>query len=142
MAFRVEDLGPLAYGGTTELAKWYDDQRIADGKITSKDVMKKFETWTFLGIGGAAAAMSAFGMQRQWETWQERIAAGFLYGIPGFVRNVVDAMGNGTTASRLNAVQEAQRILQQKQAAARQLGAGQTDRSYQQEFESVAPHAF
>lgn len=142
MAFRVEDLGPLAFGGVVELSKWYDDQRITDGKITDKDVMKKFSTWTFLGLGGVAAVTSAFGVMRQWESWQERIAAGFLYGIPGFVRKVVDAMGNTPTSSRLNAVQEAQRILQQGQAA-KQLAEGQvTHRSYQQEFESVSPHAF
>lgn len=141
---RMQDLGEIGYGGVVTLTEWWDDKRIEEGKIAQKDIWKKASFWSYLGIGLPAILMSAFGWWRGMETWAEHISHGFLYDMPRFLRNVVKAMGTesrGRTNS--DAVRQAQEILRRRSAQPQQLGAGtRTSRSYQQEFESVAPHAF
>lgn len=132
MAIRVENLGAVAYGGLVTASNWWDGQRMADGKITDKDFFKKLETYTYLGVGGVATVMSAFGTWRRQEQWLENISIGFMYGLPQWLVNVIQSMGG--TASKSVAVREAQRILN---ASGRQLPAGQTARTYQQEFRKV-----
>lgn len=142
MALKAEALGPLAYGGLVVGANQWDKKRIADGALLEADVFKKFSTWTYLVLGGGATAMSAFGMMRQFESWTEAISHGFIYGFPAFITDMIGAMTTGgTTQSKKAAIAEAQRIMRTH----RQLGPGagrEASRSYQQEFEIVAPHAF
>lgn len=139
---RVEDIGELAFGGLVTATEWYDKQRIDDGKLTEKDILKKFSTYAYLIPGGAATIMSAFGVWRGMERWNEHISHGFMYDFPRFLKNVVTAMRQGGGAgARAQSVREANRIIQETQR--QQLTGGRTtDRSYQREFESVAPHAF
>jgi hypothetical protein len=141
----MQDVGELAYGGLVVAGEWYDDKRIDEGKITKKDILKKASFYAYLIPGSIATLTSAFGWWKAVKPWDEHISHGFIYDFPRFVKNMVDAMGEPTNrgAGDSAAVIEAQRILTaKKQAASRQLGAGRgTDRSYQQEFESVAPFA-
>ena len=133
MAIRVENLGAVAFGGLVTASNWFDEQRMADGKLTDKDFFKKWGTYTYLGVGGAATIMSAFGTWRRQERWLENVSIGFMYGLPQWLVDVIQSMGG--TASKSAAVREAQRILS---ASGRQLGPGsQTARTYQQEFRQV-----
>ncbi len=130
MAIRVEDMGELAYGGLVTASKWWDAQRMVDGKLTDKDILKKFSTYAYLVPGGAATIMSAFGTWRRYETWLEHVSHGFMYDFPGWLVNVIQSMQG--TSSRSAAVREAQRILAGN--TSRELGSEQTSRSYQPEF--------
>ncbi len=143
MAIVVEDIGALSYGGLVTAANWWDEQRVARGELASSDILKKLGTWAYLIPGGGATIMSAFGVWRQQESWLEKVQTGFIYDFPRFLRSVVTSMqGNGGTAASA-AVREANRIMKSRTSSTRQLAAGRvTDRSYQQEFQSVAPHAF
>lgn len=133
---RVEDLGELAYGGiVTGLAKW-DASRMLKGQLTSKDILKKAETWGYVvpGIAAVAAAAMDFGGNRM-NAWTERIAHGFIYDFPRFVVGVMDSLK--TTATTSNAVAEAQRIVNE-QARQRALAAGNPiNRSTVPTFEKV-----
>ncbi|MBU0778375.1 hypothetical protein KKF82_08970 [Patescibacteria group bacterium] len=127
MAIRVEDLGELAYGGLVTGAKFMDTNRIADGKLTNGEILKKFETYAYLVPGLGSVIASAFGMMKRQETWLEHISHGFMYGFPGWLTEVVQSMQAGGAGSA--AVREAQRIINRTQ-----LPAGKTARSYQPEF--------
>jgi len=85
----MQDFGEIAYGGAVTLTEWWDDRRIADGKIGQTDLWKKASFYTYLGIGLPATLMSAFGWWRQMEKWTEHISHGFLYDMPRFIYNVV-----------------------------------------------------
>lgn len=136
---KMQDLGELGYGGLVTLTQWWDDKRIADGKITEKDVLKKASFYGYLIPGGLCTLTSAFGWVRVLKPWDEHISHGFIYDFPRFIKNIVGAMRE-TSTTQSSAVREAQRVLREKQKA---LGAGrETSRTYQPEFESVAPHAF
>jgi hypothetical protein len=128
VAIKVQDIGEMAYGGVVTGAKFWDEQRMKDGKLTSNEVLKKFETYAYLVPGGAATIMSAFGMMRRQEQWLEHISHGFLYAFPGWLVDVVQSMQGTSSASA--AVREAQRIVATNKA----LNAGRTARSYQPEF--------
>ncbi len=130
MAIRVEDMGELAYGGLVTASKWWDAQRMADGKLTEKDIHKKISTYAYLIPGGVATIMSAFGSMRRYEVWLEHVSHGFMYDFPGWLTNVIQSMQR--TSSRSAAVREAQRILAGNTSGL--LGAGDTGRSYQPEF--------
>jgi hypothetical protein len=132
VAIRVENLGAVAYGGLVAASKWWDEQRMADGKLTDKDFFKKMGTYSYLGVGLTSTIMSAFGTWRRQEAWLENVSIGFMYGLPQWLVDVIQSMGG--TASKSAAVREAQRILS---ASGRQLPAGQTGRTYQQEFRKV-----
>lgn len=141
---RMQDFGEIAFGGVVTLTEWWDDKRIDEGKIASNEVWKKASFWTYLGIGLTATLMSAMGWWKRQELWTEHISHGFLYDVPRFIYGVVKSMGAtaGRGGSKSAAVREAQEIIARGQAA-RQLGAGRrVGRSYQPEFEQVAPHAF
>ncbi|MCK5235860.1 MAG: hypothetical protein KAR06_02650 [Deltaproteobacteria bacterium] len=137
MSIVVEDLGEIAYGGLVQAAGWWDEKRIADGALTSRDILKKFETWAYLLPGGGATIMSAFGVWQRQETWLEHISHGFMYDFPRFLRTVVTSMqGGGGTASK--AVAEAQRLVRQGATAKHLSAAGRaTQRSYEPEFNTV-----
>jgi len=144
---RMQDFGEIAYGGAVTVTEWWDDKRIEDGKIANKDIFKKASFWTYLGIGLPTTLMSAMGWWRRQEVWLEHISHGFLYDMPRFIYNVVQAMGTESRRrSGSDAIRQAQDILARKQgtpASVPQLAAStRTQRSYQQEFETVAPHAF
>jgi len=129
---RIEDFGEVAYGGAVTLSEWWDSKRIEEGKIGTKDVLKKASFYTYLGVGLVATLMSVFGWQRQWERWTEKVSTGFFYDLPRFAYNLSKTMSSAgrNRPSGSAAVREAQRILQQ-----RQLPEGQTtQRSYQPEF--------
>jgi hypothetical protein len=139
---RIEDIGEIAYGGAVTLAEWWDNKRIAAGTITSKDVIKKASFYTYFGIGLVATLASAFGWMNKAAVWEERLATGFLYDLPRVGYNLAKAMsataGRGGSGSAV--VEEAQRILREKQMATNRLladKAGATGRSYQLEMESA-----
>lgn len=135
MAMRMQDIGELAYGGLVEATAWWDRKRVDEGTITEKEMLKKFSTWAYVVPGGLATIFSAFGVWRGMELWNEHLSHGFIYGFPGFIVKIVDAVREGGASS--SAVQEAQRILREK-SAERQLVAGRgTGRSYQSEFEKA-----
>lgn len=133
MAIRVEDIGELAYGGLVTATKWWDGQRMADGRLGDSEIMKRASTYAYLLPGAGATLMSAFGVMRRQERWWEHISHGFIYGFPQWVTEVVMAM-QGTSGSRGAAVREAQRILNSSQ---RQISAAQTSRTYEPEFRKV-----
>jgi len=132
---RIQDFGEIAYGGAVTVTEWWDNKRIEEGKITTKDVFKKASFYTYLGVGLAATLMSVFGWMRRFEPWTEKISTGFLYDLPRFAYNLSKSFATssrGRTESA--AVKEAQRILGQRQTQ-RQITQGQaTQRSYQPEF--------
>jgi len=142
---RIEDFGEIAYGGAVTLTEWWDNKRIDQGKIGTKDVFKKASFYTYLGVGLAATLISVFGWMRRYERWSEHVSHGFLYDLPRFAYNLTKAMGSSSkrgSGAESRAVQEAQKILQERMSA-KALTQGRTaERSYQREFESVAPHAF
>jgi len=147
MSIRMQDFGEIAYGGAVTLTEWWDDRRIADGKIAKKDLWKKASFYTYLGIGLPATLISAMGWWRQMGLWAEHVSHGFLYDMPRFIYNVVQAMGTesrGRTSS--DAIRQAQEILNRRPVAPRAAltqGSGRVaERSYQPEFETVAPYAF
>lgn len=134
MSMRVEDIGELIYGGAVTGARKLDDSRIAKGKLTEADVLKKYETYTYLVPGIGATLMSALGWMKRYETWAEHVSHGFIYAFPGFLTDTIVSLRGGTTSAKKAAVKEAQRIL----AANRALAPGRgTERSYQEEYEKV-----
>ena len=138
---RIEDFGEIGYGGLVTLTEWWDNKRIDEGKIGTGDVFKKASFYTYLGVGLAATLMSVFGWMRRYERWSEHVSHGFLYDLPRFAYSLTKALGSSRKGSGSSAVNEAQRILNEKMAA-RALPAGRTaERSYQPEFESVSPYA-
>lgn len=140
---RIEDFGEIAYGGAVTLTEWWDNKRIGEGKITTKEVFKKASFYTYLGVGLVATLMSVFGWMKRYERWSEHVSHGFLYDLPRFGYNLTKALGtSGKRGSESRAVEEAQKILRDR-IAAKSLTQGRVaERSYQQEFETVAPHAF
>jgi len=135
---RIEDFGEITYGGAVTLAEWWDNKRITEGKIGTKDVFKKASFYTYLGVGLTATVMSVFGFMRRWGTWQEHVSHGFFYDLPRFTYNLSKSLGSeGRSRSGSAAIQEAQRIINQKALAAGRV----TDRSYQPEFATVGPYA-
>lgn len=141
--FKIQNIGAIAYGGAVTATEWWDDKRIEEGKITTKEVFKKASFYTYLAVGLAATAMNVFGWMRRLEPWTEPLSTGFLYDLPRFAYNLSKSVSAGSKSrtSESAAVKEAQRILGQRQT--KQLAAGQrTERSYQPEFENAAPYAF
>ena len=135
MGISMQDVGEVAYGGVVTLAEWMDAKRIKEAKLKSGDVLKKYSTWTYLGIGLFATLSSAFGWLRRYEGWMEHVSHGFLYDLPRFSVNLVKAMEKTSTSG--DAISMAQRIMRDA-AEAKALGAGRVaDRSYQQEFQKV-----
>jgi len=135
---RIQDFGEVAYGGAVTLTSWWDNKRIEEGKIGTKDVFKKASFYTYLGVGLVATLMSVFGWMRRYEVWTEKISTGFLYDLPRFAYDMSKTLSSAGRArtSESAAVREAQRILHQR-STARQLTEGQgqaTQRSYQPEF--------
>lgn len=134
---RVQDIGEVVYGGAVTLTSWWDDRRVTAGKIANREVWKKVSFYTYLGIGLPATLMSAMGWWRRGQLWTEHVSHGFLYDMPRFIYNIVQAMGTQSHGNQ-NAIRQANEILARQRA----LSAGRTQRSYQPEFEAVAPHAF
>jgi hypothetical protein len=116
---RVHDLSEVAYGGVVELAEWWDERRIADAKITKRDILKKASFWSYLGLGVPATLMSAFGFWRRYELIAEHMSHGFFFGFPGFIRDVVTSMKKEAAApvtAESAAVNKAQEVLRRRQA--------------------------
>lgn len=140
---RIQDFGELVYGGGVTLAEWWDNKRIEKGTLTDKQVHKKASFYTYLGVGLAATLMSTFGWMRRYERWAEHISHGFLYDVPRFAMNLNKSLSSaGSYKSNSAAIQEAQRIMKARQAQGALPAGRQAERSYQREFEAVAPHAF
>ena len=119
---KLQDIGELGYGGlVTGLVAW-DEKRIAEGTITEKDLVKKAGFWGYLVPGGLSVFANAFGWMRRYEPWTERVAHGFIYGFPAFVKDVVDIYKEEVPSARSAgaksspAVAEAQKLLAQAQA--------------------------
>lgn len=138
---RVEDFGEVAYGGAVTFAEWWDNKRITDGKIGSKDVLKKASFYTYLGVGLTATLMSVFGWLPRYNRWAEHVSHGFLYDVPRFAFNLSKSLSSGGRGggSKSAAVQEAQRIINERKVLA---DGRPTDRSYQEEFSNVGSYAF
>jgi len=137
---RIEDFGEIAYGGVVTLTEWWDNKRIDQGKIGTKDVFKKASFYTYLGVGLAATLMSVFGWMKRYERWSEHVSHGFLYDLPRFAYNLTKAMGtSGRRGSESAAVQEAQKILRERMSArALTQGSGiPAQRTYVPEMEQV-----
>ena len=133
---RNSDFGPVLFGGTVTLANWWDDKRIEDGRIASRDILKKASFYAYLGIGLGATLASVFNWLPRWERWTESVSHGFLYDLPRFALNLTKDMGaGGSNSSDSRAVVEARKILQTKQITAGT--AKKTARSYEREFDQV-----
>ena len=129
---RVEEFGAIAYGGAVTWAEWWDNERIAAGRIASKEVLKKASFYTYLGIGLAAALMSTFNWLPRWRSWTDKMATGFFYDLP---RNAVNMQKSLTTAGGGRGSGSAAVIEARKVNERRMLSSGApTERSYQQEF--------
>lgn len=119
---KLQDIGEVAYGGAVTLANWWDGKRITDGSLTDRDLIKKAGFWTYLAVGVPSLLMSAFNWPRggTFSPWTDRLAHGFLYGLPGFVYSTVVSLQPtaSRTRSRSDAVAQAQAILREKQAMA------------------------
>lgn len=134
---RTEDFGEIGFGGALTLATWWDDKRIGEGKIATKDVLKKASFYTYWGVGLASTLVSAFGWMPKWQRWAEHISHGFLYDLPRNTYNLSQALGTqGGRGSSSAAVKEAQRLVRERQKT-KQLVDAQTGRSYQSEFRKV-----
>ena len=137
---RIEDFGEIGYGGLVTLTEWWDNKRIDEGKIGTKDVFKKASFYTYLGVGLTATLMSVFGWMRRYERWSEHVSHGFLYDLPRFAYNLTKALGTASKrGSESSAVQEAQKILNERmRAKALTQGSGRVaERTYQPEMEQV-----
>lgn len=134
---RIESFGAFAFGGLQTAAEWWDNQRINEGKIATKDVFKKASFYTYLGVGLSATLVSVFGWMRRYERWAEPISHGFLYDMPRFAYSLSKSLGAASPReSNSAAVQEAQRIMNERRA--KQLAEGKpAERSYQLEMEKV-----
>lgn len=141
---KVQDFGEVAYGVGVTFAEWWDNKRIKEGTLAKKELWKKASFYTYLGVGLPATLMSAFGWWRRGERWTEHLSIGFLYDFPRFILGVVQSMSAGSKGTRSDAVREAQEIIRRKaEQESKLLASGRSaERSYQPEFESVAPHAF
>ena len=135
---RMHDIGELGYGGLVTLSEWWDDKRIEEGKLTKKDVLKKASFYAYLIPGGLCTLTSAFGWVRALKPWDEHISHGFIYGFPGFIRDMVNAMREEAGRSSSSAaVREANKVLLRGQTA-RQLQTGRYPApAYKEEFQNV-----
>lgn len=132
----VEHTGPVIYGGAVTLARWYDNKRITAGTLQNKQIFKKYSTWAYL-VPGVASLIATI-WWKKYQGWTDRLTAGFLFGLPGFIYDSARASSGAATTAGAGAVAEAQRILAQKRAEAAQLAAGhQTGRTYEKEFQAT-----
>jgi len=139
---KIQDIGELLYGGAVTTTEWWDNKRIEEGKITTKDIFKKASFYTYLVIGLGATAMSVFGWMKRFEPWTEKISTGFFYDLPRFAYNLTKSVTADKGRTESAAVKEAQRIVSQRKAP-QQLTQGRVaQRSYQPEFENATPYAF
>lgn len=128
MALRMQDVGELAYGGAVTLAQWWDSDRIKKGQLADKDVLKKAGFYTYLVIGLGATLANVFGWWRRGDAWTERLMHGFIFGLPGFVYEMVKTLQTSSvsTHSRADALAQANAILAARQARER-AAAGKTN---------------
>jgi len=120
---RIQDTGELVYGAGVTLADWWDNKRITEGTLKDKEVIKKAAFWTYLAIGVPATLISALGWWSgtRWrgEVWAEHVSHGFIYDFPRFIYGLVQSLGTGAgTATRSNAIAEAQKVLDQRRLSA------------------------
>jgi len=136
---RIQDFGEIAYGGAVTLTSWWDNKRIEQGKIGTKDVLKKASFYTYLGVGLGATLISVFGWMRRYEVWAEKISTGFFYDLPRFVYDMNKTLSAAGRGSESAAVREAQRILSNRTVASRQLVEGRVvSRTYEPEFQKAS----
>ena len=129
---KVEDLGEVVYGGAVTVSEWWDSKRIEEGKLASKDVLKKTSFYTYLGVGLIATLMSVMGWMPRYRVWAEKVSTGFFYDIPRFAYNMSKTLSaEGGSRGGSTAVKQAQRVMKERA----QLGSGTpAARSYQPEF--------
>lgn len=109
---KMEDVGELAYGGLVTGTQWWDEKRVDDGTIMKKEIFKKAGFYSYLIPGLFCTTSTAFGWLRRYDAWNERIAHGFIYDFPRFVKGLVDAFGEGATAGEKSAaIKEAEKLV-------------------------------
>jgi len=117
---KMQDLGELGYGGVVTLAGWWDSKRIADGKLSQKQLFKKAGFWAYWGIGLAATLNSQFGWWKKGQSWSENISHGFIYDVPRQVFNLMQsqrAVPEMIAGDAAAAVREARAIISAAQRA-------------------------
>jgi len=125
---RLEDVGAFAYGGIVTGASILDDRRIKDLTITEKEVFKKMETWAYLGPGVAALLASGMGWLPRQAVWVDKIATGFIYDAPRFMKNVWESQKTTTPGgAQSRAVYEARQRIPQPAA---QITSGKSTQRY------------
>lgn len=113
---RVQDIGPIAYGGLVTWLTDVDKDRVAKNEIRENEWYKKASFYAYVVPGAVSLIANAMGLMRRWEPWTERIMHGFLYDLPRFAKGMVASL---KTSASVGAISEAQRIL--AEARARQI---------------------
>jgi len=121
--FVVQDLSEIFYGAALVGGEWWDGKRIADGKLTNKDVLQKaaFHIYLWPGLIAALAnAMGAFSNRPKVAITMEKLSTAFLFYLPMEIYHSVKALKSTTNSSTGGtALREAQQILRQRQVAGR-----------------------
>lgn len=111
---KVHDISELAYGGLVTGLSRMDRNRVTKGDIKDKEILKKYGTYAYAVPGILCTTATAMGWMRRYDAYNERIAHGFLYGLPGFVMDIVDATGEGGGAGARSTVRDAEQFLRER----------------------------
>lgn len=111
---KVHDITEIAYGGLVTGLERMDKKRVTDGKIRNKDILKKYSTYAYAVPGAICTAATAMGWMRRYDAINERIAHGFLFGLPGFIMDIVDATGEGGGGAARSTVRDAEQFLRER----------------------------
>lgn len=137
---KIHDVSELGYGGLVALAEWQDDKRMAktpkpgEKPLTEKDLARHFSTWAYLIPGATATVMTGLGVMPRFNPITERLAHGFIYDFPRFIRKVAkavskeEARGGETAGTRMKreVMAEVDRILASRGGGALPPGGGGT----------------
>ena len=113
---KIEDSAELAYGGLVTGMTYWDrkrqEDRVAAGDTSPISMVKRASFWTYLAPGLASTVASAFDLMPKYSAWTDRVAHGFIYGFPGFILDIVQALAPvQPQAAAASAVREAQKLI-------------------------------